>query len=43
MDTDVLHPGRLYAERLTGGGAEVLLILQRIDGLFTSRSSEKSG
>jgi len=40
---DVLHPGRLYAERLTGGGAHVSLILQRIDRHFTSRNSAKSG
>lgn len=40
---DVLHPGRLYAERLTGGGADVSVILQRITDHFALRNSGTSG
>lgn len=34
---DVLHPGRIYAARLTGGGAETEAILGRIEDHFTGR------
>lgn len=34
---DVLHPGRTYAARLTGGGAETESILGRIDDHFAGR------
>lgn len=36
---DVLHPGRAYAERLTGGGTDVSLVLRRVEKHFSSRSA----
>lgn len=32
---DVLHPGRDYAARLTGGGPELSAILARVEGFFS--------
>jgi hypothetical protein len=34
---DVLHPGRLYADKLTGGAADLAAILDRIDDHFADR------
>jgi hypothetical protein len=34
---DVLHPGRDYADRLTGGGADTLSIIGRIEDYFAGR------
>jgi hypothetical protein len=34
---DVLHPGRGYADRLTGGGPEVNAVLGRIEDHFSGR------